>query len=166
MQFAVGIIFKEKLGGTSLVLDKSWGAGVVVLICLFVAGFGWSWGSLGWTVPSEIFALETRSAGQSVVVAVNFFFTFGMGQALLSMLCHFQYGTFFFFGSWVFIMTAFAALFIPETKHVPLEDMPKLWRSHWFWKRFVADEPSEYQLEKDDKVQAYTSDVKKDPETV
>lgn len=142
----VGIIMKEKLELHN-VLSKSWGIVLVVFICVFVAGFGWSWGSLGWTVPSEIFPLETRSAAQSIVVAVNFFFTFWMGQALLTMLCHFKYGTFFFFAGWVFIMTAFAALFIPETRHVHLEDMPKLWKSHWFWKRFVSqDEPSGHEL--------------------
>ncbi|KAI9125521.1 hypothetical protein K1719_002939 [Acacia pycnantha] len=47
---------------------------VVVLICLFVLAFGWSWGPLGWTVPSEIFPLEIRSAGQSITVASSFFY--------------------------------------------------------------------------------------------
>ena len=28
--------------------------GVLVVICVFVAGFAWSWGPLGWLVPSEI----------------------------------------------------------------------------------------------------------------
>ena len=40
------------------------GVAVIVFICLFVAGFGWSWGPLGWLVPNEIQPLETRSAGQ------------------------------------------------------------------------------------------------------
>ena len=41
------------------------GVAVIVFICLFVAGFGWSWGPLGWLVPNEIQPLETRSAGQA-----------------------------------------------------------------------------------------------------
>ena len=40
------------------------GVAVIVFICLFVAGFGWSWGPRGWLVPNEIQPLETRSAGQ------------------------------------------------------------------------------------------------------
>ncbi|KAF8364648.1 hypothetical protein HHK36_033379 [Tetracentron sinense] len=32
---------------------------VSVLICVYVAGFAWSWGPLGWLVPSEIFPLES-----------------------------------------------------------------------------------------------------------
>jgi hypothetical protein len=51
---------------------------------------GWSWGPLGWLVPSEIQPLETRSAGQGLTVAVNFLFTFVIGQCFLSMLCAMQ----------------------------------------------------------------------------
>ncbi|KAK6136537.1 hypothetical protein DH2020_029712 [Rehmannia glutinosa] len=47
-------------------LSKTYSILVVVIICLFVTAFGWSWGPLGWTVPSEIFPLETRSAGKSI----------------------------------------------------------------------------------------------------
>jgi hypothetical protein len=44
---------------------------VLVLVCIFVAAFAWSWGPLGWLVPSEMHSLETRSAGQSITVFVN-----------------------------------------------------------------------------------------------
>lgn len=50
--------------------SKGYSIAVVIVICLFVAAFGWSWGPLGWTIPSEIFPLETRSAGQSITVSV------------------------------------------------------------------------------------------------
>ena len=58
-------------------------------------------GPLGWLIPSEICPLEVRSTGQSLNVAVNFLFSFVIGQAFLSMLCVFQYGIFFFFAGWV-----------------------------------------------------------------
>lgn len=48
---------------------------LVVIICLFVLAYGRSWGPLGWLVPSEIFPLETRSAGQCMVVCVNMIFS-------------------------------------------------------------------------------------------
>ena len=35
-------------------LPKRVAIGVLVVICVFVAGFAWSWGPLGWLVPSEI----------------------------------------------------------------------------------------------------------------
>ena len=46
----------------------------LVLICIFVAGFAYSWGPLTWLVPSEIQTLETRSAGFSLSVSMNFLF--------------------------------------------------------------------------------------------
>ena len=52
-----------------------------------LAGFAWSWGPLGWLVPSEIQTLETRSAGMTMAVSINFLFSFVIGQAFLSMLC-------------------------------------------------------------------------------
>lgn len=68
--------------------------GVIVVICVYVAGFAWSWGPLGWLVPSEIQPLETRSAGMGITVAVNFICSFIIGQAFLSMLCTFKFGIF------------------------------------------------------------------------
>ncbi|KAG8367536.1 hypothetical protein BUALT_Bualt16G0082100 [Buddleja alternifolia] len=112
---------------------------VVITICIFVAAFGWSWGPLGWTVPSEIFPLEIRSAGQSITVAVNMFFTFIIAQCFLSMLCAFKFGIFLFFAGWITIMTIFVYVFLPETKGVPLEEMVYLWQKHWFWKRIVFE---------------------------
>ncbi|KMZ70420.1 Sugar transport protein 7 [Zostera marina] len=119
------------------VLPKEMSVAVVVLICLFVAGFGWSWGPLGWTVPSEIFSLETRSAGQSITVAVNLLFTFGVAQSFLTMLCSFRYGIFLLFAGWGVIMTAFVIVLLPETKGVPIEEMMLLWSKHPIWNKFM-----------------------------
>lgn len=117
-------------------LPKEISVAVVVVICLFVAGFGWSWGPLGWTVPSEIFSLETRSAGQSITVAVNLLFTFVVAQSFLSMLCAFRFGIFLFFAGWGVIMTAFVCVLLPETKGVPIEEMKLLWEKHPIWNQF------------------------------
>jgi len=135
-QFAVGIILGVKFAGDKA-LSKSLSALLVAAICFFVAAFGWSWGPLGWTVPSEIFPLETRSAGQAITVSVNLLFTFAVAQGFLSLLCSFEYGIFLLFASWICIMTAFVYLFLPETKGVPIEEMIFQWRKHWFWKKIV-----------------------------
>ncbi|KAG5559507.1 hypothetical protein RHGRI_009140 [Rhododendron griersonianum] len=140
-QVIVAIILGVKFS-TDNELSKSFSALVVVVICLFVAGFGWSWGPLGWTVPSEIFPLETRSAGQSITVAVNLFFTFVIGQSFLSLLCAFKFGIFLFFAAWITVMTIFVYVFLPETKGVPIEEMIFVWRKHWFWKKIVPGYPN------------------------
>jgi len=87
--------------------------GIIVLVCIFTSGFAWSWGPLGWLVPSEIQPLETRSTGQAITVSVNFIFTAVIGQAFLTMLCTMQYGIFLFFAGCVAIMTLFVLVFLP-----------------------------------------------------
>ncbi|RWW21803.1 hypothetical protein GW17_00014025 [Ensete ventricosum] len=109
-------------------------------MCGYSAGFGWSWGPLSWIIPSEIFPVEIRSAGQSISVAINLGLTFVQTQTFLAMLCRFKQGTFAFYAAWVVVMTAFVAFLLPETKGVPLEFMSELWRRHWYWGRFLVDE--------------------------
>jgi hypothetical protein len=87
--------------------------GIIVLVSIFTSGFAWSWGPLGWLVPSEIQPLETRSTGQAITVSVNFIFTAVIGQAFLTMLCTMQYGIFLFFAGCVAIMTLFVLVFLP-----------------------------------------------------
>lgn len=115
-QVIVAIILGVKLGPNQE-LSKNYSISVVVVLSLFVLAFGWSWGPLGWTVPSEIFPLEIRSAGQSITVAVNLLFTFIIAQVFLSLLCSFKYGIFLFFAGWIAVMTIFVVLFLPSYAH-------------------------------------------------
>ncbi|KAG0577706.1 hypothetical protein M758_5G168100 [Ceratodon purpureus] len=142
-QVLIAIILALKFGG-STPLSKGEAMGIVVLVCIYVAAFGWSWGPLGWLVPSEIFPMETRSAGQAINTSFNLLFTFVIAQSFLTILCHFEYGIFLFFGGWVVVMTIFIALFFPETKGVPIEEMTLVWRRHWFWKRLFIDDPDDH----------------------
>lgn len=140
---------KFGVNGTPGELPKWYAIVVVVFICAYVAGFAWSWGPLGWLVPSEIFPLEIRSAAQSVNVSVNMIFTFIVAQIFLTMLCHLKFGLFIFFAFFVFVMSIFVYYFLPETKGIPIEEMGQVWRSHWYWKRFVsAEEGGGYEMEK------------------
>ncbi|XP_015961301.1 sugar transport protein 10-like [Arachis duranensis] len=140
-QIAVGAMIAKEFGVSGV---GSFNKGEVNLllffICAYVASFAWSWGPLGWLVPSEICSLEIRSAGQAINVSVNMLFTFIIGQVFLMMLCHLKFGLFFFFGGFVVIMTIFIAFFLPETKNVPIEEMNSVWRSHWFWARFIPQD--------------------------
>ncbi|KAG8636727.1 hypothetical protein MANES_15G030700v8 [Manihot esculenta] len=135
---AVAITLALKFG-QGVTLPKGIGIFLVVIICLFVLAYGRSWGPLGWLVPSEIFPLETRSAGQSMVVCVNMLFTALIAQCFLVSLCHLRYGIFLLFAGLIVIMSSFIFFLLPETKQVPIEEVYLLWQNHWFWKRIVGD---------------------------
>jgi type IV secretory pathway TrbD component len=111
---------------------------VLAFMCLFVAGFSWSWGPLGWLIPSEITPLHIRSCGQSLFTAVNFAVAFAGTQMFGSLLCSMAWGIYLFFGVWVALMIVYAAWFLPETKGVPIEQMQQVWDGHWLWRRVAA----------------------------
>lgn len=113
---------------------------ILFLICAYVAAFAWSWGPLGWLVPSEICPLEIRSAGQAINVSVNMLLTFIIAQGFLSLLCHMKFGLFYLFACFVIVMTLFIYFFLPETKNIPIEEMNRVWKAHWFWGKYIPDE--------------------------
>uniref|UniRef100_A0A0E0E8Z5 Major facilitator superfamily (MFS) profile domain-containing protein n=1 Tax=Oryza meridionalis TaxID=40149 RepID=A0A0E0E8Z5_9ORYZ len=138
-QTAVGVIMWEHVKANGNPGEK-WAVAIVVLICVYVSSFAWSWGPLGWLIPSETFPLATRTAGFSFAVSSNMLFTFLIAQAFLSMMCRMKAFIFFFFAIWIVIMAAFVFWLLPETKGVPIDEMvDTVWRRHWFWKRFFDD---------------------------
>ncbi|WVZ50793.1 hypothetical protein U9M48_002016 [Paspalum notatum var. saurae] len=133
----IGAIMAAKLGDEGGI-GGAYALALLLLIGVYSTGFGWSWGPLSWLVPSEIFPLEVRSAGQSVTVASGFVFTILVAQFFLAMLCRMKAGIFFFFAGWIAAMTAFVYLFLPETKRIPIEQIDKVWGEHWFWRRVIG----------------------------
>ncbi|KAI5649109.1 hypothetical protein M9H77_35114 [Catharanthus roseus] len=135
-QIAIGAILQTHLSATGS-LDKGLAALVVILVCTFVMSFAWSWGPLGWLIPSETFPLETRTAGFAFAVSSNMLFTFLIAQAFLSMMCHMQAFIFYFFSAWILIMGIFVIFLLPETKGVPIDSMEeRVWKQHPVWKNF------------------------------
>ncbi len=37
--------------------------------------------------------------------------------------------------------TLFVYFLFPETKGIPIEEVPNIFKRHWYWKRFVLDPP-------------------------
>ncbi|XP_020589782.1 hexose carrier protein HEX6-like [Phalaenopsis equestris] len=135
----VGGVMAMKLGDHGTMRD-AYAYLVLCFLCIYVAGFSWSWGLLPWLVASEIFPLEIRSAGQSVFVASDFLFGAVIAQSMLYILCYLKFGVFFLFGGLVVLMSLFVYWLLPETKELPLEQMGRVWEEHWFWKRFVESD--------------------------
>lgn len=147
MQSTIGGMLLVHLKATSNTLTTTQAGFVVFLVCLFVMAFAWSWGPLGWLIPSETFPLETRTAGFAFAVSSNMFFTFLIAQAFLSMMCHMRAYIFFFFAGWILVMGLFALFLLPETKGVPIDVMvERVWKKHPVWKRFMDDWWWEWQV--------------------
>jgi hypothetical protein len=146
MTIAIGVTFGTS--GNPGAIPTWYAITVVGVICVYVSGFAWSWGPLGWLVPSEIFPLEIRSAAQSITVGVNMTCTFVIAQLFTEMLCHLKFGLFIFFGCFVVIMTFFIYKFLPETKGIPLEEMHMVWKKHPFWGKFLESENNKIQITK------------------
>ncbi|KAL3499413.1 hypothetical protein ACH5RR_038506 [Cinchona calisaya] len=144
MQLATAVAIGAKLGVSENPeedLHNWYGVMVISFICVNVAGFAWSWGSLCWLVPSEIFPLEIRSAGQSISVSINMICTIFLAQIMPVMICKFKFSLFTYFSSFVMIMTHFIYMYLPETKGVLIEEMNVVWSRHPYWKKFL---PSSY----------------------
>ncbi|EOY24624.1 Sugar transporter 1 [Theobroma cacao] len=122
---------------------------VVAFMCIYIAAYAWSWGPLGWLVPSEIFPLEVRSAAQCITVSVNMFCTFVLAQIFTAMLCQLKFGFFIFFACCVVAMSIFIYMFLPETKGVPIEEMTIVWKKHPYWRKFLpTDEDQDCEMAK------------------
>ncbi|GKU95346.1 hypothetical protein SLEP1_g8717 [Rubroshorea leprosula] len=133
------IAWKFGVSGNPGVLPKWFATLMVVAMCVYIAGFAWSWGPLGWLIPSEIFPLEVRSAAQSINVSVNMIFTAAIAQVFTAMLCHLKFGLFIFFAFWVLVMTWFINKYLPETKGVPIEEMTIVWKEHKHWSKYFVE---------------------------
>lgn len=53
---------------------------VAVLVIVYNAAFGYSWGPIGWLYPAEIFPLSCRAKGMSLATAANWLCNFAVGQ--------------------------------------------------------------------------------------
>ncbi|KAJ4716628.1 Sugar transport protein [Melia azedarach] len=135
---ALAIIMATDIGtsGNLLFSERSAFIGLI-LVMSANAAFSWSWGTLNWILPSEMLSMEVRPAGQGLFLAFNLLCQFFIVQSVYPMLCIFKYWAFLFYAGWMVIMTIFVILFVPETKNIPLESMDVIWRSHWYWSRFV-----------------------------
>lgn len=99
---------------------------VVILVIIYNAFFGYSWGPIPWLYPPEILPLNVRAKGASLSTASNWAFNFIVGEAtpILQEIITWR----------LYLIHAFSCvcsficvyIFYPETMGVNLEDMGSL----------------------------------------
>nr|CAB3456080.1 unnamed protein product [Digitaria exilis] len=102
--------------------------------------FSASWAPVRWAVTSEIYPVEVRSAGQAMSISIWLCLTFTELQVFIKMLCTMKYGVLLFHAGWLLVGIIFVAVFLPETKGVPLEVMRSVWIRHWYWRKFAEED--------------------------
>lgn len=96
------------------------------MIYVYAVGWCFSYGGVPWIIASEIFPLRIRSASLSVCVAVHWIMNFMIARAAPYMLQNIGYGTYFCFAAATTISIPWVYFFVPETKHLSLEEMDRI----------------------------------------
>jgi sugar porter (SP) family MFS transporter len=102
------------------------GTAAIFFFYLWTAFYTPSWNGTPWVINAEMFDQNTRSLGQASAAANNWFWNFIVSRFTPQMFLKMSYGVYFFFASLMIISVVFVALFIPETKSIPLESMDRL----------------------------------------
>ncbi|WDK15176.1 hypothetical protein CGRA01v4_06457 [Colletotrichum graminicola] len=85
----------------------------------------WSFGLNGipWIVSAEIFPGALRNFTGTYAALVVWATQFAITKAMPYIFSSFGYGTWFFFASWMIVATAWAYIFLPETKGLTMDQM-------------------------------------------
>jgi sugar porter (SP) family MFS transporter len=110
--------------------------GAIVLVCLYIVGFAFSWGPVFWNIAGEIFPLSVRGVGASIAAAANWFSNFIVMSIFGIVIVknasgeaqHVDYG-FAMFAVGCVLAIIFVAVAVPETKDRSLEDIEEGFRS-------------------------------------
>lgn len=98
----------------------------VSFVYFFIANFAYSWGPIGWVLPSEIFPISSRSKAMSITTATSWLMNFVVGRATPSMLDKIGWITYAIFAGCCALMGLWVFFFVPETKGKPLEVMDEV----------------------------------------
>ena len=130
-----GVLGKNMVAGSAMSPGAAQAA--LALMCSFVTAFALSWGPCGWLVPSEVFPLDVRAAGQAAATAANFLTVFITTQFFLASMCAMRQWVYVSLAFAVIISTLFVAALLPETRGVHVEEIDEVcWGRHWLWRRY------------------------------
>ncbi|KAI0796273.1 hypothetical protein BC629DRAFT_1592504 [Irpex lacteus] len=96
---------------------------------IFTAGYGMSYGPIGWILPSEVFPISMRSRGVSLSTASNWLNNFLIGLLTPILIEFSASATFMVFSTACFLGYFWSTYIVPETGNVSLEEMDEVFGS-------------------------------------
>jgi len=103
-------------------------------VLLFIVGFSFGFGSLGWVYAGEAFPARLRSAGSSTMLTASLVTNAIIAAGFLTMLHSLGgSGAFAVFGLFAVLALAFVYRYAPETKGRQLEDIRHFWENGGRW---------------------------------
>ncbi|RAO73889.1 uncharacterized protein BHQ10_009901 [Talaromyces amestolkiae] len=117
-------IYSELSGSFHKIPPKDSGSNAAVaMIYIYAIFYGFSWNGIPWIIASEILPNRVRTLGMMFSVCMQWLAQFMVVYSLPHMVKTITFGIFYFFAACTLVALAFAYLFVPETKGVPLEEM-------------------------------------------
>ena len=120
---------------------------LVAFSCIFIGGFGSSWGPACWAVVGEIFPLTTRAKSVAMSAASNWIFNWALAFVTPYLVdkehANLKTNVFFIWGGFNCLGGFFAWLFVYETKGLTLEQVDELYEcvdNAWQSQKFVPSE--------------------------
>ncbi|SCZ96380.1 BZ3500_MvSof-1268-A1-R1_Chr8-2g10156 [Microbotryum saponariae] len=116
----------------------------MVFFYVWTAFYAVSWNGTPWVVCSEVFPGAVRMVTTMFAAAANWLYNFAIARATPTMFLkmgHSGWGVYLFFCICQIISVPYIIFLLPETKHVPLEEMDRLWQlSPWTANQKVMSE--------------------------
>lgn len=108
-------------------LDKSYTPSLVaLLVIIYNAAFGYSWGPIGFLIPPEVYPLAVRSKGVSLSTAINWLSNYIVGYLTPILQESIGWIMYLLPMTSCIISVIVVYFFYPETKGVELEDIDKV----------------------------------------
>lgn len=104
---------------------------VAVLVVIYNASFGYSWGPIGFLIPPEVYPLAVRSKGVSLSTATNWLANYIVGQLTPIFQETIGWAMYIFPATSCALSILTVMYFYPETKGVELENIDQLFDEYY-----------------------------------
>ncbi|ODV81040.1 general substrate transporter, partial [Suhomyces tanzawaensis NRRL Y-17324] len=104
---------------------------VALLVIIYNASFGYSWGPIGFLIPPEVYPLAVRSKGVSLSTATNWLANYIVGQLTPILQERIGWKMYLFPAGSCLVSVFVVLMFYPETKGLELENIDGVFKEFY-----------------------------------